>query len=242
MLFAQSAFRCRAVVEFITGSQPASQPSPAPRNRCRLLIVIDNRPLQSAAWSELVRARKRLEKATRDVHRYEEADEPAFRAWLANTFTALLSTVRELAEKADARLQIVQTIEQESFLTGRPAARIWHEWQQHGGRPPPPPPGRPETGSSGPDDSFPDDDTVLDEELKRLFEEEGLDDDPMAGAFRDFAHDMFGLPPADARRPADVAPDIRDIYRRLVRQLHPDCGGEWTPARARLWEQAGFGF
>src|SRR5690606_9211961 len=27
------------------------------------------------------------------------------------------------------------------------------------------------------------------------------------------------------------------IYRRLVQRLHPDHGGEWTPARQQLWHQ-----
>ena len=44
----------------------------------------------------------------------------------------------------------------------------------------------------------------------------------------------FG-PRGSAEPPA--ATDARAIYRRLVQHLHPDRGGEWTPARARLWDQ-----
>ena len=33
------------------------------------------------------------------------------------------------------------------------------------------------------------------------------------------------------------AREARDIYRRLVQRLHPDHGGEWTPARQKLWHQ-----
>jgi len=35
----------------------------------------------------------------RDLHRHEETDEPAFRAWLANTFPTLISAVRTLAQQ-----------------------------------------------------------------------------------------------------------------------------------------------
>lgn len=40
--------------------------------------------------------------------------------------------------------------------------------------------------------------------------------------------------PEPAPKPVRAA---RDIYRRLVQRLHPDHGGEWTPARQKLWHQ-----
>ena len=40
--------------------------------------------------------------------------------------------------------------------------------------------------------------------------------------------------PEPAPKPARAA---RDIYRRLVQRLHPDHGGEWTPARQKLWHE-----
>jgi len=40
--------------------------------------------------------------------------------------------------------------------------------------------------------------------------------------------------PEPAPKPARAA---REIYRRIVQHLHPDHGGEWTPARQQLWHQ-----
>lgn len=40
--------------------------------------------------------------------------------------------------------------------------------------------------------------------------------------------------PERTEKPAAAA---RDIYRRLVQRLHPDHGGEWTPARQQLWHE-----
>jgi hypothetical protein len=220
--------------------RPAWDPPSAPVrriNRCRALLVIDNRPLQAAAWAELQRARKRLEKATRDVHRHEETDEPAFRAWLAAAFPTLVSAVREMAEQVEAKSRMVEGVEREAFFTGRPASRIWREWQQAGSRPPEPPSDGNEGGSrASPDEADADPDTVLDEEMRRLFAEEGIDDDdPFAGAFRDVARDFFGFGGARAERGG--TDEARAIYRRLVQHLHPDRGGVWTPARARVWDQ-----
>lgn len=205
-------------------------PPPPPRkvNRCRVLLVIDNRPLQEAAWADLAGARRRLEKATRDLHRHEETDLPTFRSWLSNTFPTLISAARELAQQVEAKSRMAHLIESESFLTGRSPGAIWREWKPHGGPPPEPP--LTEREKAAWDDDQPDE-ADFDEEAKRIFEEAGMGgDDPFGVEFPDSG---FG-----ARRlaPTEYA-DARAIYRRLVQRLHPDRGGAWTPARARLWLQ-----
>jgi hypothetical protein len=52
---------------------------------------------------------------------------------------------------------------------------------------------------------------------------------------RDDDEDNDFAPPPTAPTPDN--PDARDIYRRLVQHLHPDRGGEWTPAREHLWHE-----
>ena len=117
-------------------SREKTPPPFRPVNRCRTLLVIDNQPLQAAAWVALRRARKQLEKATTDLHRHEEIDEPAFRAWISNTFATLVSAVRELAQQVEAKGHLIDAVERESFFTGRAPGKIWREWQQNGGQPP----------------------------------------------------------------------------------------------------------
>lgn len=204
-----------------------SPPLPARAiNRCVALLVIDNRPLQAAAWSELVASRRRLEKATADVHRHEEKDRPAFQAWLAGAFPVLLSQARDLGQQVEAKGRLIDRVESESFVSGRRAAQIWREWQQSGG----PSPDEPEA-SAPTDDS---DAATFEEEMRWMFEEEGLDeDDPMAEEFRRYMRAGLGREAVAT----EASTECRSIYRRLVRQLHPDCGGVWDSARARLWEQ-----
>jgi hypothetical protein len=218
--------------------EPPSSPA-REINRCRVLIVIDNQPLQAAAWADLRRARKLLEKATRELHRHEETDEPAFKAWISTAFPTLVSTIREIAQQVEAKSQIIDAVERESFFSGRPAGQIWREWQKSGGRPP--------ESLFEPEDieDFPsesdlpaDEEAVFEEEMKRLFAREGIDeDDPVASAFREAAGDVFGFGGPRPKSGRTAEKDARTIYRRLVQQLHPDRGGTWTPARARAWEQ-----
>ena len=211
----------------------------APVNRCRILIVIDNQPLQAAAWADLRRARKQLEKATRDLHRHEEKDEPAFRAWISTAFPTLVSAIREIAQQAEAKRQIIDAVERESFFTGRAPGQIWREWQQPGGRPDALP------LDEDDDEDFPSakgapsgKEAMFEEEMKRMFADEGIDeDDPLAGAFREAAEDLFGIGGMHRKSGEADEKDARTIYRRLVQHLHPDRGGIWTPSRARAWEQ-----
>lgn len=199
--------------------------------------MIDNRPLQTAAWAALQRARKKLEKATCEVHRHEETDEPAFRAWIAMTFPTLVSTLREIAQQVESNSRTIEAVERESFFTGRSPGAIWREWQQSGGVPPEPLFDPEEDNSDPPSDrSTAGTKAPFDEEMKKFFEDEGIDDDdPFGAAFRDIAGTLFG-PGPERENPAKTE-DARAIYRRLVQHLHPDRGGQWTPARARAWEQ-----
>lgn len=220
-----------------TSWKPYSPPV-RPVNRCRALLVIDNQPLQAAAWVALRQARKRLEKVTRDLHRHEETDEPAFRSWISTTFPTVLSVIRELAQQVGAKRRIIEDVERESYFTGRSAGQIWREWQQNGGRPPEPPPGRDDFGGDrSSDDRVDDAEAAFEEGMKGLFgDERPDDDDPFVNAFREAAEDIFGFG-GPRQKSGRAEGEARAIYRRLVQHLHPDRGGAWTPARARVWEQ-----
>jgi len=219
---------------------------------CRFLLVLDNVPLQQAAWRDLSAARKRLEKATRDLHRHEQVDQPGFRAWIGATFPELVSSVRELAMQVVAKERMVGAVMSESMFTGRTPRTIWREWQkreanpaengscQDGDRRGDPGQTHAAAGEGGPfgngsGDGFGED------ELDALFEEFcarlGLDpNDPAVQSMRSGA-DCAGnwdTPWGSETRASD---DAREIYRRLVQVLHPDRGGEWTPQRARIWHQ-----
>jgi hypothetical protein len=216
---------------------------------CWALLVVDNAPLQKAAWRDLCQARKLLEKASRNLHRHEQVDLPAFRAWLGATFPNLLSLIRDLAMQFDAKERIVSAVEDEAFITRRSPRVVWQEWQRMEKN-------QSETGSSqgGPAHSNTDgnqfgDDSGADpwaedfsrQEFGGMFEEfcasMGLDpNDPAVQAMRGKAPAGAGLDFPSMHFGPEVD-EGREIYRRLVQQLHPDRGGEWTPQRARIWHQ-----
>lgn len=197
----------------------ATRPDPRWRGSWAL-ILIDNAPLQAAAWRELEQARHRLEKATRDLHRHENIDAPEFRVWLGQQFAQAMTELRELSAQVARDSFRVRQVESEAYFSGRSTRAVWREMQ----RPPAEEPEREAPDEAGPP---PDDFDWAEEDRGR--EEDSDEDDP----FTAFMDNLFGEGPEDH---AFVA-DARACYRRMASRLHPDRGGEWTPARERLWHE-----
>lgn len=219
------------------------------------LVVVDNRPLRHAAWAEYHRARKRSEKANADLRRHEDVDVPAFREWFHRTFPVEISTLRQIHEEVVLKGEQVRRVDWMSDVTGRSPQSVWREYkkaeQRHADR-------REEevrTGQSQPrikPDPYSQDLSKL---LDAFFDAESSDDasfDPSGGGpagpdssdpwdndtdpTEDRSTDPDPTSPASSHAASDFLP-AREIYRRLVQHLHPDRGGEWTPARERLWHE-----
>ncbi|MSU66250.1 MAG: hypothetical protein EXS38_09160 [Opitutus sp.] len=117
---------------------PRRKRSPAPQPAARkstpvhfrALLVIDHRRLQNAAWGEFHTARKRLEKATRDLHRHAEIDSPAYESWLHRTFPLLVTMLRELQEEANAKARKIKTVQAMAYVSGRSPNRLWREQRE----------------------------------------------------------------------------------------------------------------
>lgn len=187
-------------------------------------MVIDNAPLQRAAWAEFRTARKRHDKAARNLHRHEQVDVPEYEAWLHRTFPVVITTLRDLHNEVFTKSRQVQMVQAMAAITGRSAKKLWRAQQDDAANP------KPFEEPSGFHDDGPD------EEAGR-----GTDDFFSGGhrsgsgrghGFRDAFETGFGhtsSPPENR--------EAKSIYRRLVQHLHPDRGGNFTPARKRLWHE-----
>ncbi|MEY4489765.1 MAG: hypothetical protein RIQ79_2273, partial [Verrucomicrobiota bacterium] len=233
----------------------APDPAPvAPRSRSRALLLIDQRPLQRAAWAEFHAARKRHEKVDRDLQRHEEADTPSFQSWLAQTFPQHVTALRDLQQDLAQKAAAVQAVEFQAAMSGRSRKKLWAEYKAYQADPEAferaaraeeeaeakaraeaeaRNPGR--SGRRHPADEI---DDAFDDFFKGLFGDDPDDSDDFAqhdrrsaSAGDDFFHDAA----RPAQKPENA--DAKDIYRRLVSHLHPDRGGEWTPARERVWHE-----
>jgi len=200
------------------------------------LMLVDNAPLQREAWAEFHSARKRMEKAARELHRHEQTDQPAYDAWLYKTFPAVISDLRRLQQEVSNKARQVQLVQMMATFTGRSHKRLWRELQD---------------GEIDPDTFFSElgggdeeDDDEFEEKSENEDSEKFLEDEKGAARKRDSRDDESENGDAESsnkRAPASKGSRVsrlaKDIYRRLVQVLHPDRGGEWTDARMRLWHE-----
>jgi hypothetical protein len=195
----------------VRGATPRSSTRRSPSAVASLaLLVIDDEKLRQVAWAEFTAMQQRMAKATAELHRHEEVDVPAFQQWLYRTFPRTLTELRELHAQVQSLNEKVRAAQAQAFFHGGSLKRIWREQRERETNPDAfPPPSPPE-------------------------------EDEAAGAgagnggfgFDDLFKDLLGSP-----EDTPQALDAKAVYRRLVQQLHPDRGGEWTAVRERLWHE-----
>lgn len=99
------------------------------------LMVIDHERLQAAAWAEFHLARKQLDKATRELHRHEAIDVPAYDRWLHQTFPVLVTTLRELHAEVATKTRQVQEVLARAALSGGSLKRLWRQQKERAAQP-----------------------------------------------------------------------------------------------------------
>jgi len=199
----------------------------------------------------------RVEQARSEWERFGREDEPAFGRWMAATFGTTLTRLREMEARALEKESLLMRIETEIMFTDEDPHQVYQRIEKE--RAAPPPDGDPRegpddpgslpgsepgnAGSEGPGHTASRD---LFEELLRNFM--GLDPKKLSKAeydrmFREFQEDVFGRTedkdePFSRRRPEPTPPKdarVKELYRALVRRLHPDSRADNDPTVSALW-------
>jgi len=228
------------------------------RAKDRQLVPLDQGPLRRRAVSECGREMARLEKLRVEWKRFENEDKPAFARWMAATFGAVLSELRELEARWREKEALVIEVEEEMFLRGTRSHRSAYAAVMRRRAMPPPDlrSGNGKPPSDAGDDEFddPSPEGVPDFEQHLLFEDflravMGINPDRMSekkyqSMFEDFKAKIFGQgrhePPPRERPPESAKPGqarIKEIYRALVRRLHPDTRAEKDTEISALWHE-----
>lgn len=215
------------------------------------MIVIDQRPLRRQAASACNRELARVEKARAEWRRFDHEDKPAFEKWLAGRFGAVLTEMRELELSLREKEQLIDEVEIEYAWIGASSYRAAYlavMRRRHA-------PAR--TRTIPPEDTDrqqPRDYSDFSAEEKRAvfeeFVEDFLDIDPedlpkkeYERLFKDFEagakkreHRADPPPaPGSPARPEDAR--IKEVYRTLVRRLHPDTRADGGPEVSALWHE-----
>lgn len=230
------------------------------------LVWVDQGPLRREAASECSRAIERLEKARAEWKRFEREDQPAFQRWTASTFGALMSRIRDVEGLVRDKERLIAEVEREMYFSGSRSYRAAFtrvqkrrdnpeaEAETRAKTPPP------EEERAHPEES---EEEELDEFTQELLFEEflrtflGMNPDRMSDRqyekmFADFKAKILGRDRSDAPPPngraepePDFAPEppkppqdrVKELYRLLVRRLHPDLRADSNAEVSSIWHE-----
>lgn len=200
------------------------------------LVPLDTHAIRHKSLQDYRKAEQNLDTLKSQLKRFREEDTPGFRAWLHQTFGSLLTRQRELTQALQGKRALLLEVEKLADrldLSDVAAYRI-AQWRR----------AHPEEAQAQ--------DLEFEEELRRRQakrnERSGKppgagDHDPKQDDHaNDDLHDLFETATGTALRSAKHASQAdrpsRDLYRTIVRQLHPDRHGAMSEARKNLWHEA----
>lgn len=229
------------------------------------LIVIDQRPLRGAILADCTEAMAQLADARAMWHRFEREDKPAFIRWRAREFGPLLSELRDVEIQIRDRDALVHEVEMEmrrGFYDPQSAyQRVLARRGDPSAAPPDPPRSREQRGAERSFTEF-EKEALFQEWVQKSMgtHPDKLDDDAYSQTFEAFKAHMFRSrppepPPSDNFRraeeqrrhsapveeeptpqtPADAR--VKELYRLLVRRLHPDSRADMNGAASALWHE-----
>src|SRR3954451_10818841 len=225
------------------------------------IVWINQAPLRANAAAACTDMMARLERARLAWHQFERQDKPAFLRWRAREFGALLSTARDVEDKIRDAQNVIHEVEIEMrrriqdphsayqrvlFRRENPGVADDRETFSYGSQ-------------STPHLSEFEQELLFQEWVRTFLGTNPIkmDDDVYSSSFEVFKSHMFVRPesapsrsnprPAGARRapvdeesagatePVTMDPRVKEIYRRLVRRLHPDLRADGDATVSSLW-------
>jgi len=233
--------------------------------RFHQLVLIDQGPLRETAAADCKSAMARLERARIGWHRFERKDKPAFVRWRAREFGALLSRAREVEVRIRDSQALIHEVEMEMrrgfqdahtayqrvmFRRTNPSAGL-----EEGAEAP-----REGDGVSQKLSDF-EKEALFQEWVQRSLgtNPDKMDDAAYSTTFEAFKLHMFRSPleegaPRSINQPrpkkrisarpeeegegeARVDARVKELYRILVRRLHPDLRADASAAVSALWHE-----
>jgi hypothetical protein len=229
------------------------------------IVKVEQEPLRETAALACTKAKARLERARVEWHRFERKDKPAFVRWRAREFGALLSKAREVEHQLRDAQSLVHEVEMEMrrgfqdahtayqrvmFRRENPSAAVEEEEEIHH-----------ERGDVSRKVSDFEQEALFQEWVHRSLgtNPDKMDDEAYSTTFEAFKSHMFRSAleesrprnidrrSAKKRTPAEeeeageeetkVDARVKELYRILVRRLHPDLRDDASAGVSALWHE-----
>ena len=181
-------------------------------------MLIDSGSIRRKARRDYAKVLRDLDLVRAEAERFESEDKPQYAKWLNANFGALLTEIRELHDKLFHAQQLVDEVQQEFVLGNyRSILKAYKNVMHRRDHP-----------------------EEVEQEEKLSEEEES--------AFRKACDEIFGeedesyagREPDESRNGpripiAKQSSRVKDLYRKLVRLLHPDKGAKRTAKEVEWW-------
>jgi hypothetical protein len=203
-------------------------------------VLVDGAGIRRKIKKDYEKALRDLDNSRRQFDQFHQTDLPQFTRWLSNHFGALLTEIRELSQKLAEDEELVFHVQNEVMFGSGSYAHAYKRVMELRENPEPPPP--PPTGGGEPDaerDAFGwrpesgnfDGADRLEEFFNQIFGEFGPGGHPREKSAHQFGH------PTETVLPPRASSRLKELYRSLVRRLHPDTQREMTLQHSEWWHQ-----
>lgn len=245
-------------------SRPSS--GKKPRHTWWTLILVDQEALRSAASGQCGKCMESIEKARADLARFEREDRPAFERWMAAKFGQSLTELRTVEAQYAEKAALAEAIEMELIFGGSQSHHeaylvvMKRRERVAQGFAPEPEEGPGAAGASAADEDDDEDGDDMDRFiLGEKFEEycaqilgrnpDQLNRREYDALFKEFKRKISGQdagaeprkasPPPRAASSAAGSPEarVKELYRLLVRRLHPDTRADGDATVAEVWHE-----
>jgi hypothetical protein len=220
----------------------------------RRIVAVNEGPLRKRAAKEFDKVMAKLEKARAELRRFEQEDRPSFGRWMAATFGALLTELRDNAHLIHEQEDLILDVETEMIWSNHRNPRKAYAAVMKRRQ-------RPDADNDlAEDDAFdPVEETDAEtakEERRALFDDFvrsvlGIKPEQMGNAdyekmFAEFEANIFEeRPPVspsethDRQKPSASREEarIKEVYRTLVRRLHPDLRADGDATVSAKWHE-----
>jgi len=194
---------------------------------CRALLVIDNEPIRRQALRDCRVAIRQRDKARLEWEHFTQMECPAYERWHHRQFGSTTRKSSELNQRIVEAQRLLQAVQIEMIMRGGPSWEAFGRVKQAREAPPPA-------------QEYDGDEPEWDEaDLEDPFGPELGEEDPMAGSEEEakrYFRNFFGFNEEEVdafRRMRELGhlPNpkksqeclrIKEVYRKLVRRLHPD--------------------
>jgi hypothetical protein len=196
-------------------------------------MVIDSAPIRRKARQDYEKVLRDLDDAKLELERFQSEDRPKYQQWLSARFGARLTELRELEHRLMELEGLVNEVQQEFFFGDYTS--IYHAFERVKRR-----------RAQSVDEEFEAEDNQerseswdpldeLDDAFRKVVEEMFEQQEAAAGEARENKRRSPSRPESAARQNRRLR--IKDLYRALVRRLHPDHAANLTPTHIDWWHQ-----